>query len=588
MYSSHDNTNFSAMETLVNSLSNIGSTKGINEKGAIEHKVDYLSDLHDIFVGINNFANHSRGFESNLLSLTNKLGKTSYHDQEYIKEIMLRMMAHTRDCRKDGMGRGSRAPTMLLFVEMYRHFPALREDLKNFLHPLCRHYGSLGDLNRLAEYVKKSDLSSVDKNTIVEWIVDMWVDLITSSKKLFDDEIKQTDLTAKHAPREKKQFDWLAKKIACKLFTGGDIAFKMKCYRKLINPINKTLDTTEIKMCDSGYSMIDYGKVPGRCLAKNRKAFLNVTKTGTVRSTDIDRVEGGDLYRDWLASLSGPSSKGAKGTSMFITELAHKLTYNNLKEDTVLFEAQWNDQVENLKQSAASYGLDLGEFFSNFVMLLDFSGSMQGEPMNLALAMAAFVGPLMKGPFKDKFISFESRPRFIDMSKGETISQKLNICARSPWGGSTDFAAAHRMILDIINQQANSGASKEMVTGMIPKFFLVVSDMQFDAASGRYGGKSWETVHESLVRMWSDVGLELYGEPFKMPTMIYWNARSNTSGMPVTSNTKDAVMVSGYSTSVLKSFMVHGIEALQKFTPWKNLEETLMHEWYNKAVEGQF
>lgn len=578
------NSNFSPMEKLAQSLiKDLDSTKGLNEKDAIEHKIENFSKLHDIFLGLNTYANHNdRSYSTNLNVLMDKL--SSFHNVEYIQEIMFRLIAHTRDCRKEGMGRGSRAPTNMMFVKMYSMFPTMRESLKKFLNPLVSHYGSLGDLNRLADYVKKSYLPISEKEEIVGWIVELWVSFINQAKEEFELGKNQSTLAAKYAPRENKQFDWLAKLIAANLFTTNDKASRMKLYRKLINPINKKLTTTEILMCDQKFSDIEYGKIPGRCLVKNRLAWKNLNKNDSIRSTDPDRIKASENYKNWLSSLSSKTSKGAKGNSMFITELSKHILATKSQEDLALFEAQWEDQVKNLKEAAKENGLDLEEFFGNFVMLLDFSGSMIGEPLNLALAMGAFIGPLIKGPFKNKFLSFQSKPRIIDMSSESTIAGKLSICANSPWGGYTDFEAAHKEILRVIKEQFSQNGSKEEILEMIPKFFFVISDMQFDKTSGFYD-KPYDTVHQSLVRLWEKTGMELFGEPLKMPTMIYWNARGNNDGIPVTSSTKNAIMISGFSTSILKTFLINGVDELLKFTPWENLKTTLMNKWYDKAVE---
>jgi hypothetical protein len=121
--------------------------------------------------------------------------------------------------------------------------------------------------------------------------------------------------------------------------------------------------------------------------------------------------------------------------------------------------------------------------------------------------------------------------------------------------------------------------------GVLPKFFLVVSDMQFNVASGRHG-TSFETMHETLTRMYAEAGKRMIGRPFKLPTMIYWNARGDTNGMPVTSTTEGAMFVSGFSTSVLKTFLTSGVDELVSMTPWSYLEKTINDEFYDHILTG--
>ena len=61
-------------------------------------------------------------------------------------------------------------------------------------------------------------------------------------------------------------------------------------------------------------------------------------------------------------SLSAPDSKGAKGTSLFITEICGKLMDRPSESDRKLFEAQFDDHRKELIRSAKESGMDLGEF----------------------------------------------------------------------------------------------------------------------------------------------------------------------------------------------------------------------------------
>ena len=63
---------------------------------------------------------------------------------------------------------------------------------------------------------------------------------------------------------------------------------RMKAYRKRITPLNKYLDTTEIKMCAKHFADIDPTKVPGRALQKYTRAFLNET---------LEKFPHGSVYR---------------------------------------------------------------------------------------------------------------------------------------------------------------------------------------------------------------------------------------------------------------------------------------------------
>lgn len=568
------------------------STISFGENGAAEHGVEFLTKVQDLLVAINNFATHSKdrfgkfNFDKTLGSSIDKLSEIVPSDErKKVHQYLLRLLAHTRDCRKDGMGRGSREPTMYMFVKIYDKFPEYRNELKEFLHPYTRHYGSIGDLPRLYYYADKYP-------EIQSWVMSVMMDLIIGMRKQIVNTGKPMDLTAKHAPREGKKGNKMANALAMAIFPHMSVYQARKAYRQMVADGNRKLQTVETFMCGKSFSEIDFTKVPGVALSKYRLAWKNATKDGRNRSTEMDRILGAEHYGEFLESLTGPDSKGAKGTSMFITNICEKLLRVNDPSDIKLYTAQFDDQVKNLTECAEKNDIDIGEFLSNFVMLLDFSGSMTGEPMNLAFSMATLLGPMMKGPFQNKFLSFESKPRWVDMSTGSSIKEKLHICAGSPWGGNTNFVLAHQTIIDVLKEQYRLGTSKINVMEMLPRFFLVVSDMQFDAASSdgysMTGSSRWSTIHQTLRDMYHTAGMEMFGEPLTMPTMVYWNARTDTTGMPVVASTPGAIMVTGYSSAIVKTFLTAGIEAMAKFTPWSYLKETLENEWYNKAVEGKF
>jgi len=346
----------------------------------------------------------------------------------------------------------------------------------------------------------------------------------------------------------------------------------MKHYRKMLSRANRRLNTVEVHMCHDGADPacpkegdwdIDFTKAPGRCQHVHKAAFEKHRP---------------DRWAAYLESLNAPDSKGAKGTSVFITDLCGRLS----PCDDKLAEAQWKDQVKNLREAAAANGHDLGEFLSNFVCLLDFSGSMMGEPIKLAMAMGAFITPLQKGAFRNKCISFETRPHWIDITGTRSVHEAIRVYQRSPWGGSTNFISAHSMILQVLRNEKRRGTSNEGIKSLLPKFFLVVSDMQFDSAHQIAGG--WQTMHTTLQTLYRDTGMELIGEPLVLPPMVYWNARGDTGGMPVCRSSEKALFVTGVSTAVVKTFLTSGIEDLASMTPWRYLHKTLTSDWYQRIL----
>jgi hypothetical protein len=462
------------------------------ENGCPEIDFSNTSNIERLLVALKGFSNHSqnRSYEVSMSIQLSRLSEARKETPEYshnIFKLICLLMAHTRDCRKEGKGVGSRSPTWILFIWAWNEFPECREELKNVFRNIYELYGSINDLNLLyVKVVGKEGFVSLTK-----FIVEEWVRNLTEVREVVNkynetssgagsDPVKLSNLAAKWAPRENKRLGNLARHLARQLFPNSNNKISFRCYRKMLSTANKMLDTAEVHMCHDGSDPycpksgdwnIFLEKTPGRCLHVHKKAFQ---KRIPIR------------WEAFMESLKKPESKGAKGTSVFITELARAL----VKQKDELAEAQWQDQVRNLQEAAASNGLDLGEFLGNFVCLLDFSASMTGDPMDLAMALGAFISPLQKGAFKGKCLSFETSPHWVDISGATTIHDAMKIYESSPWGGSTNFEAVHRMILDVVSDHIKSGGTADI----LPKFFLVVSDMQFNNTELR-SITSWETMY---------------------------------------------------------------------------------------------
>jgi len=125
-----------------------------------------------------------------------------------------------------------------------------------------------------------------------------------------------------------------------------------------------------------------------------------------------------------------------------------------------------------------------------------------------------------------------------------------------------------KMILDaIVTQKMKPEDVEDMV-------LAIFSDMQMDQADPK--SISIMTYIES---QYSDAGQRLWGKPFKIPHILFWNL-SSTSGFPTLSTQKNASMISGFSPSLLNLFCEEGLSALQSCTPWSIFIKSLDNERY--------
>ena len=390
-------------------------------------------------------------------------------------------------------------------------------------------------------------------------------------------------LVAKYAPREGMKFDKgplrLAKRLAQRLFGSANPAASARKYRKLCSSLNSQLCTTEVLMAAGRWEEIRFDRVASLCLQRHRKAFLNEAlkgvltpaqdATGNRHPDDPARVAARLHLREAIVSKKGVQGKalmpheivklclGGEGRSLSTLEADlmnaqwASLRAGTLEAMRTAVEQRDLEVLEAAAPATAGLGslaaleralpkhVDLGKL----VALVDVSGSMSGTPMEAAIALGILVSELAAPTFRDRVLTFESVPNWVDLSSHTSIRDKVRACEQAPWGGSTNFEAACERIL-------GAAEAAKLPPDEVPDL-IVFSDMQFDQANGGHGGR-WETAFERLQRRFAEVGQRVCGAPYAAPRIIFWNLRANTVGFPVAKDTPNVQLLSGFSPALLK------------------------------------
>merc|ERR1712167_326147 len=126
--------------------------------------------------------------------------------------------------------------------------------------------------------------------------------------------------------------------------------------------------------------------------------------------------------------------------------------------------------------------VDLGKI----VPLVDVSGSMHGEPMEVAIALGILISELAHPAFKDRVLTFSSTPEWHQLDPTASIFEKVQSISRAKWGMSTNFSLAIKQIYKAV--KCNK-LKKDEVPDLI-----VFSDMQFDSADSGWS----DTVYNEL------------------------------------------------------------------------------------------
>lgn len=334
-----------------------------------------------------------------------------------------------------------------------------------------------------------------------------------------------------------------------------------RLYRKTISELTEYLSLPEVLLSSQREEEIQFGRVASKAMMVLSDTFLNqrLKNKDQPRSDRPERIALADRFVQHLVS-----HKGLKGSQLMPHEIVRQIMSTSTigKMDELVYNAQWKSlresvvtQIQQLqlqRQQQQSQSDDVPTPF--FVPLSDVSGSMYGTPLEVSIAMGILLSEITHPAFRDLVMTFESTPQWHSLKSSDTIVQKVRSLQLAAWGGSTNFIAAFRLLLKIAEE-------KKLPRADLPSL-IVFSDMQFDEASDGEGGLT--TMHEQIGLEYQATAHRLgwdidtaSGLPIPMPmppTMVYWNLR-NTGGHPVDANTEGAVLLSGFSPSLLKLVM---------------------------------
>jgi hypothetical protein len=485
--------------------------------------------------------------------------------------LLYRMIGHTRDIID---GKGEYNLTYMMIYTWFDFYPQLALFALRCLvvNEKVHQYGSWKDIKYFCEYCKNRGAH------IFHPLIHYAIILMNEQLRKDSDNNKQgsndISLVSKWVPREKSSFGWLYESLATSYFinymetantTEKNKKAILKCktdYRKLLSELNRKIDTLQIKQCDKKWSIIDFNNVTSISFSKQKKAFLNIKKTGEPRFLDdIDRVQCASHFNSHVqnAIKNGTDVKGKRVGMADFTKQALELLgqYNNTDTQTEmdLLNSQWRD---NASQT--------GEL-DKMIAMVDVSGSMDGDPMNVAIALGIRIAE--KSSLGKRVLTFSAKPSWVNLEGCSDFVSQVQTIKQSEWGMNTNFNAALDTILNAIVENKMAPEDVQDLT------LVILSDMQMDRADGT----GLNCVYDNIKLKYEQAGIRVHGRPYKPPHILFWNLRS-TSGFPSLSSQPNASMVSGFSPALLNLFCEQGLDALQSCTPWSLLERSLQNERY--------
>ena len=491
-----------------------------------------------------------------------------------------------------GMGKGERE----LFVKSISHIYNLYPDTTKKMLFLIPHYGCFKDLLEIAVY-EEANVNL--KNVCLD---------IFAIQLQKDEHSDTPSLAGKWAPREGKSYDKKGKVVSylCNnlfpneeklintqgvLIDNQRLSIQRKMYRKLVVSLTDKLKIPEVLMSANRWSELQFAKISALCLEKNKKAFLNEDLKNPVKDTEEetgnrfpnndDRIQCRKNLIDTMVNT------GIKGQQLFANQIVQKITpYLSLgTAEKILCLKQWesirNDVLEKMKDENSN-AKNLGYLLP----LVDVSGSMSGNPMEVAIALGILVSELNDSRISNRCITFETNPRYFNFDPKDNIIEKVLKLRQAPWGGSTDLSKALDMIYDIIKTHK---LKKEEVPNLI-----VFSDMQFNEAD-----RSFNTAYESIKLKFAELGKEISGEEYDPPKIIFWNLRGNSyAGIhaPVEATAENVQLLSGFSQSMLKLVLegefeieetVESVDESGNVIVEKVKRKTTPYDTYRKAIDNE-
>lgn len=317
-------------------------------------------------------------------------------------------------------------------------------------------------------------------------------------------------------------------------------------YRKMLSKLRAYIDVVEVKMSARKFGDIDYERVPSRANllykdafakrdAERRNAYLESVKSGDAKINASEAVFPHDILHKLYATMSRSYNYSTGSSSAVI------------KDDPTV-EAMWNAMPNKLPDSE-----------SGVICVVDSSGSMEMNKVGntsvtaweVAHALGFYFAQNCKGEFKDKYITFSSKPDFVDMTNCKTLKDRLGLALSKSLYDNTDIEAVFDLIL-------KTAVDNSMKQDELPSTVLIFSDCEFDSqcyapsVSGRWDANG-KTLFDGISRKFESAG-------YHMPRLVFWNLCSRTGTVPVQQSEYGVALISGFSSNNMDMVMSNELD----------------------------
>lgn len=509
------------MQNIKNMLNNEYNTS-VTENGAFGYRTTGKA-LLDLNFAVSSFRNASAK------EIADKFVKAYYEDSK----LAVRWLFYAGDAR-GGLGERRLFTTILLYMAQ-SHTETARA-----LLPLIPEYSRWDVVVALLDSPLADEASEMIRRQLEE-------DGANREKGL------SISLCAKWLPSENASSDY-AKRMARIL--AKKLSMTSRQYRQTLSSYRQYMDVVEVKMSSGRWADIKYEAVPSRANLVYNTAFLR---------NDEER------RRDFLGAVK----KGEKTIHAGVL-YPHDIVHSYI--DTERKPGWWylnsiDDTLEALWKALPDYVQGNG----NTLCVADGSGSMFSRVggtkvtcLDVANALAIYFAEHCTGQFRDTYITFSQTPQFVDLSKGKTLHDKLEIAMSHNEVANTNIEAVFDLIL-------NTAIKYRMPQKELPSNLLILSDMEFDTATRSNVNGNWASPDEKL---FDTFARKYAARGYRLPRLVFWNICSRTKTLPLRENALGVALVSGFSPTITKMVLTNELD------PYKALVEQLMVQRYDAVEEA--
>jgi hypothetical protein len=282
-------------------------------------------------------------------------------------------------------------------------------------------------------------------------------------------------------------------------------------YRKFIVGNSNTVEQL---MCSKEWDSINFEQVPSVASKIYQKAFMRNSKT----------------YADYVSSLAKGEAK-VNASVLYPHDIFKSM--NDRSGNNDVLDAQW-DALPNYMEGSET---------RNVFPVIDTSGSMTATAygntscMDVAVGLGIYIAQRNEGAFKNLWCNFSTSPRIYQLPEGK-LSTAISGIDYDNWGMSTDLNVVFHLVL-------HTAVSNKIPESDMPKTILILSDMEFDYACGRYGSISnFNKIREQYI-----------SAGYEMPLVVFWNIQSRNGISPVRFDENGVILVGGYSPVIMKEVL---------------------------------